>query len=391
MNSLASINLPRSPKILVRGVNWLGDAVMTMPALQRLREAQPDAQISLLSHEKLAGLWENHPFIDRLLTFTSNESLWKISRRLREKNFDVGLLFPNSPRSALELWLARIPQRIGYARAWRIFFLTRTIASRPGAVPMRQRSVVEIKRRTKSNTSPAPTALPAAVHHVHDYLHLVAALGASSEPIAPRIFIQNREAQDVAQAFRFFPLTDRPLVGLNPGAEYGPAKRWPAERFVAVAAELQKRVSCRWLIFGGAADFDLAEEIAQGIQRMDPARLPRANLVLNLAGKTSLRDLCVLLKSCRLLLTNDTGPMHVAAAVGTPVIALFGSTAPEFTAPGLAAENFHRIIRANVACAPCFRRECPIDFRCMKQIKPQQVVEVAAQVLARAHHPGSGL
>src|SRR5881394_1139667 len=134
-------------KILVRGVNWLGDAVMTTPALHRLREAKPGAHITLLTHEKLAGLWSGHPSIDATLTFAAGDSVFSIARRLRAGKFTSALVLPNSPRSALEAFLARIPERTGLARPWRNLFLTRTVPPRPGAVAMRKRSSEEVRRR----------------------------------------------------------------------------------------------------------------------------------------------------------------------------------------------------------------------------------------------------
>jgi heptosyltransferase-2 len=154
---------------------------------------------------------------------------------------------------------------------------------------------------------------------------------------------------------------------LNPGAEYGPAKRWPPERFVAAAREIHQATACQWLILGGPADVSLAASIATELG-------PSAGETLNFAGRTNLRDLCAVLKACRVLLTNDTGPMHLAAAVGTPVVVPFGSTSPELTGPGLPGDSRHRLLRAVVPCSPCFRRQCPIDFRCMNSIQVEQVV-----------------
>jgi heptosyltransferase-2 len=167
------------------------------------------------------------------------------------------------------------------------------------------------------------------------------------------------------------------LSGLNPGAEYGPAKRWPRERFVAAAVELQRRTNCHWWIFGGKTDEPLASGIAAEIvaTKSGPPESVRC-----LAGQTSLRELCAALKACDLVLTNDTGPMHVAAAVGTPVVVPFGSTSPELTGPGLPGDPRHRLVKSSTPCSPCFRRECPIDFRCMNGISVQSVVEAAMKL-----------
>lgn len=378
-------------RILVRGVNWLGDAVMTTPALQRLREALPAAHITLLTQEKLADLWQRHPSLDAVMTFSRGESPWSVARRLRAERFDTALVLPNSPRSALEVWLARIPQRIGYARPWSSWLLTQTVGLRPGKVPMPRRSVNEVKRliRLPLAVPSLAAALPQAraVHQIHDYLHLAAALGANPEPVPPRLEItaaEMRQAQEawlqtpqvVGQASRLpsgKPGEMPALLGLNPGAEYGPAKRWPAQNFATVAREVSRSVgNCCWLAVGGAGDRNLCHEIARLTD----------NGVLNLAGKTSLRQLMALLKLCRLLLTNDTGPMHVAAALGTPVVAPFGSTSPELTGPGFPGDPRHQLLTSAPPCAPCFRRACPIDFRCMTAIRPDRVVEAVLHSLS---------
>jgi heptosyltransferase-2 len=362
-------------RILVRGVNWLGDAVMSAPALQRLREAKPRARITLLAPAKLAGLWAGQGCVDELLVFSTGENLWQTARRLRAENFSTGVAFPNSLRSALELWLAGIPRRAGYARPWRTFLLTEAVAPRPGSVPMRKRPAREIRELIRAGAAPAQ--IPAAAHHVHDYLRLVAALGASPEPLAPQIKMGDEEAAKMAARLGM-PASphDGPWFGLNPGAEYGPAKRWPSGRFAAAAVALQKQTHCRWVIFGGEADRELAARIAAEIGRSAPG--PAS--VLNLAGQTTLRELMAALKSCRLLLTNDSGPMHLAAALGTPVVALFGSTAPEMTGPSFSGNA--QILRASgIPCSPCFLRRCPIDFRCMTAIEPAAAVESALRAI----------
>jgi heptosyltransferase-2 len=379
---------PSQPRrILVRGVNWLGDAVMTTPALQRLREALPDSHITLLTHQKLADLWQRQPSLNAILTFSPGESLWSVARRLRAQDFQTALLLPNSPRAALEARLAGIPQRIGCARQWRDWLLTQPVAPGPGQIRMPKRSVSEINRLV---CLPAATSPPASLHsdrhpahQIHDYLHLAAALGANPEPLPPRLEITAAEIRQVEAALLSDLRKTEPasaagqpliLLGLNPGAEYGPAKRWPAERFAAVAREVsRKNDNCLWLAFGGAGDRELCDEVA---------RLAGGG-ILNLAGKTSLRQLMALLKRCRVVLTNDTGPMHVAAAVGTPVVVPFGSTSPELTGPGLPGDPRHQLLRSGAPCSPCFRRACPIDFRCMTGISAERVVAAVQAALTR--------
>jgi heptosyltransferase-2 len=370
---------PKSEKILVRGTNWLGDAVMTTPALLRLREKFPDAHITLLTPEKLRDLWTNHPAVNETIPFASGENVFLTGKKLRAGKYDLALVLPNSPRAALEVWLAGIPQRIGYARPWRNFFLTNAVPARAEAVKMRKRSVAEIRRlvaadvsrRTEHNDRAFTSA--ATAHQLHEYLHLVAALGANPEPLPPQLVVTAGEIEAVKKKFGLSEIK-RPIFGLNPSAEYGPAKRWPVEKFIAAAREIQNRTNCTWLIFGGKADAT-SQRTAGILSAEQNFRQGAGSTFLNLAGKTSLRELMALLKICRVLLTNDSGPMHVAAALGTPVVVPFGSTSPELTGPGLPGDPRHRLLKSDAPCSPCFLRECPIDFRCLNGISVERVVE----------------
>lgn len=366
-------------RILVRGVNWLGDAVMTTPALRRLREAKPGAFIALLTPAKLADLWRHHPAIDAVVSFERGEGVFGVARRLRAEHFDTSLVLPNSPRSALESFLARIPRRLGYPRAWRNVFLTELVPPRSGAVRMRKRTSEEIKALVRDGGTDRREDIPASSHQIHEYLHLVTRLGANPEPAPPQIVVTHEEVAAIRA--RFGVETGQgsrpPLFGLNPGAEYGPAKRWPKERFVQAAVELQRRTGCSWWVLGGPGDRELADTIAGEIPRANPAG---GGFVRSLAGQTSLRELCAALKACDVVLTNDTGPMHVAAAVGTPVVVPFGSTSPELTGPGLPGDSRHVLLRSEAPCSPCFLRECPIDFRCMNGISVESVVDAVTRL-----------
>ena len=440
--STADIRHLEPRRILVRGVNWLGDAVMTTPALQRLRERFPDAHITLLTPEKLAPLWQHHPCINEVMGFAPSESLWSVAAKLRfspspealtealrdydaegarspmdefkaardvvlallphtlAPQFDLALVLPNSHRSALEVWLARIPHRLGYARPLRNRFLTQALAPREDHLLMRKRSIGEIEelihppsrttRRAPATPKPdEPESLNteqathiAKPHQIHDYLQLVAALGANPEPVPPTLEVTAAELKQAEQSLlsELWNNSAGPapgswpiVLGLNPGAKYGPAKRWPAENFAAVAREVSRRLqNSVWLTFGTEKDSKLCDRIATlaGVR------------VLNLAGKTSLRELMAQLKLCRVLLTNDSGPMHVAAALGTPVVVPFGSTSPDLTGPGLPGDTRHRLLKSGAPCSPCFRRTCPIDFRCMTTFNIGRVMEAVLQVAA---------
>lgn len=367
-------------RLLVRGVNWLGDAVLSSAALMRLREARPQAHITLLTSARLAPLWERHPAVDSLLSFDERESLWAVARRVRQGRFDLALVFPNSPRSALEVFLGRVPRRVGYARPWRTWLLTHPVPPRREEVPTRKRSAREVRRLSQQ---PKPTsAIPLAAHHVHQYLGLTAALGANPDPIPPHIAVEPAEVRAIEGRFGFWQSGGRRplLLGLHAGAAFGPAKQWPAERFAAAAAALQQRLNCHWWVLGTRAQEPLAAAIVEGIRQAGHGPPQSVHL---LAGRTTLRELAAALKACDVVLTNDSGPMHLAAAVGTPVVAIFGSTSPELTGPGVPGDDRHVVLRSQAGCAPCFRRRCPIDLRCMHSISVDQVVSAVLEVVAR--------
>ena len=378
-----------SQRILVRGVNWLGDAVMTTPALLRLRQARPGARITLLTPAKLADIWESHPALDAVEVFDENESSWRVGLRLRREKFDIGLVLPNSPRSAFEVWLAGIPERIGQARPWRNFFLTQALPPRAGAAPMRKRSKSEINFLIRQPNATTAAPLPEAAHHIHQYLHLTAALGAQAEPVPPQLAVSRNALDGFIRKFKLTanPPERRPWFGLNTGAEYGPAKRWPEERFTQAAIEIQRRTQCRWLLLGLPSEKESVSRIAANIQRAAEQQFGRERaaespFVLNLAGATTLGELCAALKLCRVLLTNDSGPMHVAAALGTPVVVPFGSTSAGLTGPGAPGDARHQLLSARAPCSPCFLRRCPIDFRCMTGIAVKSVVNAVLKVVA---------
>jgi heptosyltransferase-2 len=395
----AICHLPSAPRILIRGTNWLGDAVMTTPALLRLREKFPAAHIALLTPEKLHELWLNHPAVDETISFAPGENIFAVAKKLRwwgerprepgthldapsparedarPTKFDLALVLPNSPRAALEVFLAGIPQRIGYARPWRNFFLTQAVAPRTEAVKMRKRSIGEIRELIAgaSKIKNQKSKIDPSAHQIFEYLNLAAALGANLEPLPPQLFIAPEEIEAAKKKFGLDEITP-PVFGLNPGAEYGPAKRWPVEKFISAAKEIQRQTNCVWILFGGKGDLPLCERIESEIQNSKFK-------IQNLAGKTSLRELMSLLKLCRVLLTNDTGPMHVAAALGTRVVVPFGSTSPELTGPGLPGDARNHLLKSDAPCSPCFLRECPIDFRCLNGISVERVVAAVVDSL----------
>jgi heptosyltransferase-2 len=356
-----------SQNILIRGVNWLGDAIMTLPALHRLREAKPDSKLTLLTDEKLSGLWESSHHYDEILTFKKGESPYVVGKRLRNYSFDTALILPNSFRTALECWHGNIPRRIGYAGNWRSFLLTDAIEARTESVPMQKRVKIDIEYRLINQLK--PQTFPSSAHHIHRYLHLVKQFGASNIPIAPKLIPKHKGPS--YESLR----QPRPHIGIISGAEYGPAKCWPVENFTETANRLINNHQAHVLLLGGPSDIKTADIIA--------SKLPPDHTT-NLTGKTSLSELVSVLSACDVILCNDSGPMHVAAASGTPVVVPFGSTSPDLTGPGLPgnADLSHQLLRTNAGCSPCFLRECPIDFRCLESIRVDEVVSAIERVLA---------
>ena len=311
-------------RILVRSSNWLGDAVMSAPAIRRLKRGRPDVRLTMLARSKLADFWRLVPEVDEVITIDPGDSIFRVASKIRN-NFDVAILFPNSVRSGIEAWLAGIPRRVGYSRPWRDFFLNQFI--------------------------PEPL-LPAPLQHqTNHYLRMMDRIGANLNEALEE---GNRLSADPG------------LAGLCPGAEYGPAKRWT--EFGLAAKQLSEQHGLHWLIFGTFNERPLAAEIKKTLEA-------RAT---DLTGRTSLLELAVQLRRCRLLLTNDTGAMHLAAFLGVPTVAIFGSTEPALTGP---LGEGHMVLRHHVECSPCFLRECPLDFRCMKAVTVKEAVSAVERIL----------
>ena len=343
----------RGTRILVRSTNWIGDSVMTMPALQRLREFAPDSHITLVCPGKLHDLWRHNPYIDEIIPFGHKTNV----KALREREFDVAIIFPNSFRSAWECKRAHIPRRVGFAGHWRRFLLTDVVRQ-----PRKERATCGIK--SVAGRTFKVKVFRSIRHQSLQYLDIIAHLGGNAEPVPPRIFLAT---QELPALNKFLRDDGRPVVALNAGAEYGPAKRWLPERFAEAAIRIAERTDCRWLIVGAPGDVPIAATIEQ---KLRAAQLEE-DTVVNVAGKTTLLDLCALLTFSKVLLTNDTGPMHIAAALGTPTVSVWGSTSPELTGP---LSDRSVVIRHPVECSPCFLPKCPIDFRCMNGVEVDAVV-----------------
>ena len=319
-------------RILIRSSNWLGDAVMSVPAVRAIKHGRPDVHLTIAARDKIAPMWKLIPEVDAIIPLPEG-SLLSVVRLLRqEMPFDVAILFPNSLRVALETSLSGIPRRVGYRGHWRSWLVNQIV---------------------REPRKPGPPE-----HHSLRFLRIARECGAETSNI------------EVSKPHQTSNIKHQTLIGLCPGAEYGPAKRWLPERFAEAAAKITAQSSAQWILFGTKNDAAIGEQIAAAI----------GDHCVNRIGQTTLEQVIDELRQCRLLLTNDTGTMHLAALVGVPVVAVFGSTEPLLTGP---LGNGHTILRHHVECSPCFLRECPIDFRCMKAVSADEVAGAVLSMLAK--------
>lgn len=354
-----SLSNLKSFRLVVRSPNWLGDAVMSIPTVRTIAAGRPDLRLSVLCPAKLADLWKMVPGVAEVLPIPADGSVWTVARTLRQADppFDAAVLFPNSLRAALEVWLAGVPRRVGYPGHRRRWLLDQVIPEPPspgqGTVRHHRDRYLEIARRVGADLAQPPRSPPPL-----------------PEPNSVRA---NDEEAD-----------PRPRFALCPGAEYGPAKRWGVERFAAVARQVAVAHPCRWVLLGTERDRVLGEFLEAELGATpdtNAAAVPCENLI----GKTTLAGLIETLRGCQLLLTNDTGTMHLAAWLGVPTVAIFGSTEPRLTGPvaddGPATTQV-RVLRRQVECSPCFLRECPLDLRCMAAIAVEDAVAAVREVAA---------
>ena len=326
-------------RIVVKCVNWVGDTILATPTIRALRRRFPGAQITVIARPWVAPLLRTNPDVDAV--WEENErghrrDFARLVARMRAAQFDLGLALPNSFAAALLLRVGRVRRRIGYARDGRSFLLT-------DPVPVRPQWLRD--------------------HEVRYYLNLLSAFGDVPEP-PPLVLEENEQARDrVADRLEAEGAPrDAPLVGVNPGAFYGTAKRWASDRFAVVGRRLAQALGGILVVVGTEQERPTAQEVC------DVA----GEGTLNLAGRVSLIELVSLIKRMAIFVTNDSGAMHVAAVVGVPIVAIFGSTDWVTTPPW---SDQAIVVRRDTACAPCLLRHCPIDHRCMERVHVADVVE----------------
>jgi heptosyltransferase II len=342
-------------KILIRATNWIGDAILTLPAIASIRATYPQSYITVLAKPWVADIYRIFAGIDEVIIYENMYDnalgVFRIAQLLKKKKFDAAILLQNAIEAAIISFTARIPLRAGYDSDGRGILLTHRVS------------------RTKEIRK---------LHQIDYYLEMVKALGCVS--VSKEMHLETKinqvDIQTVLQ--KYLSANKEPIVGIAPGATYGPAKRWFPERFAAVADKIADTYGCSIILLGGKADQQTAEEVS---------KLAHTGLI-NLAGKTNLQEAVYLISQCHLFISNDSGLMHIAGALNIPTIAIFGSTNPATTSP---AGNQSIIIRKEVSCSPCLKETCPTDFRCMEMISVEDVFTVAQNILRKVSSAGGGV
>ncbi len=344
---------PTFSNILIRVPNWLGDTMMSTPTVTEVRRLFPKAQLTILAKAVFTDFWKNFPGVDGFIPY--EKGLGGFTRnisRLKTGKFDAALILPTSFSSAFAVFAAEIPTRIGWSGEGRDLFLTHTVSR----------------------------AHPRRKHLVLEYLELARkGFEASSLPdktVKLQCAVTPDAQKGLKRVWEDTGVNGKTFIALGPGATYGEAKRWPLPYWQALIKKLLAERKESLLILGGLEEEPYLRPLMEGLAPKDSRRLHL------LAGRTNPMILAAMLSRCKLLVTNDTGPMHVAAAVGTPVVALFGSTSPTWTRPfGVG----HEVIYHKVECSPCFQRTCPIGYVCLNKISVGEVFAAVQRQLKKPH------
>lgn len=333
--------------------NWVGDLVMATPLIEDLKIRYPESNLTVMCRSPISDLLKSDPYIDELFSFqnlkTSVRRLQNrsIIKKLHTGSYDLGILLTNSLSSAWWFWQADVKYRLGYSGHFRKSLLTH-----PRPFP-------ENKQQQ---------------HLVYTYKQLLEPLGIEVSKTSPRLIVTDEEKKGASELLKRFNITEESiLIGINPGAAYGSAKCWLPERFRDLAMRLlDYDEKVRVIFFGDANGSELVRTITAGL----------CSRVVNFSGLTTLRELMALIQKCDAFLTNDSGPMHIADALGTPLLALFGSTNEIATGPFLQKN----VLKKEVECSPCYKRVCPIDFRCMTRIQTDEVLQRLLQIVKQKSH-----
>ncbi|MDP2688952.1 MAG: lipopolysaccharide heptosyltransferase II [Deltaproteobacteria bacterium] len=337
-------------KILVRAPNWIGDAVMCLPALECLKRLYPGSEITVLTKGRAVPVFENNPHVAASMEYDDRGAhgglggRFKLRGELKERGFGLAVLFQNAFDAAFLSFISGIPERAGYATDLRSGLLTK-------AIPVTD----EIKKR----------------HQAYYYMNIIKALGGECERAAPRVYI-SKEENDWADGFiRANGLEGALMAGAAPGASYGPAKRWAPERFAETLAALSRSHRLVPMIFGGPEDSGVCREVSRRMR----------GKYHDLSGRVTLRQFMALLSRMSVFITNDSGPMHLSAALGVPTVAIFGSTDPSLTGP---LGDGVKVVSNNTPCSPCFERTCRFSHYDCLSIGAEEVMKAAEGLLARS-------
>ncbi len=341
-------------KILIRGTNWIGDAILTIPAVDSIRATYPKAHIAVLAKPWVADIYKLFTGVDEVIIYENQydnaRGVFRLANLLKKRKFDLAILLQNAIEAAIIAFAAGIPLRAGYNSDCRGILLTHSV----------QRSK-EVRK----------------LHQTDYYLEMVKALGcaAVNKEMHLETKINRQETESVLK--KYLPDPKKEIIGIAPGATYGPAKRWFPARFATVADKIASANAYQIILLGGKSDDDAAEEVKS---------LTQAD-VLNLAGKTNLKEAVLLISQCGLFISNDSGLMHVAGALNIPTIAIFGSTNPQTTSP---VGNQSVVIHREVGCSPCLKKTCPTDFQCMELITVEDIWQAAKKILFVSSAGGGG-
>ncbi|WP_246556016.1 lipopolysaccharide heptosyltransferase II [Desulfonema magnum] len=341
-SKLTHSNLKNIRHLLIRSTNWIGDAIMTTPAVRAIRKNFPGAEISILAKSWVAPVFKNSPHADRVLIYDEGGRHCSLTGKLRlatdlkRCRFDAVILLQNAFEAALITFLAGIPVRIGFDSDARKLLLTHAV-----------RRIPEIRK----------------IHQTGYYLEILRGAGLMTDGQDLHLTVSHEDQNRAREILVSYGISQKDglLVGINPGATFGTAKRWFPERYAALCKRLQKTVASDILIFGGPGEEALGQQICEEAGKR----------CVNLCGRTTLCEAMALIERCQLFVTNDSGLMHIAAALDIPQIAIFGSTDHVTTAP---VSSMSRIVRVPTSCSPCLRPECPEKHhRCMNEITVDMV------------------
>jgi heptosyltransferase-2 len=334
-------------KILIRSTNWLGDALLTTPAIHSIKTHFPEAELTVLARPGVAQVFETNPDVRQVIMYENKgrhrgiRGKWLLARALKEQHFEIVVHFPHSFESAWISYLSGIPVRVGYA--------------------------TEGRRRLLTQSKPLPPGFKEQ-HQVLSFLQLLEGLGIREIPDPGRAPLRLRVAEhwktQAGRRLNSLGVTpDETVIGLAPGAQYGPAKCWPFSAYKKLAERIQDQRGAKVILLGAARDA-LGAVPAGG-------KIPRGPFI-DLLGQTTLGEALALVERCRAVVSNDSGLMHAASALNRPLVALFGSTSPERTGPW---GGTSRVIRKSFPCSPCFRKECRESRFCMEAISVDEVWE----------------